>query len=395
MKKNLYIVISSIAIILITLVLLKSTKVSQSPTLKSVEKAKDSLIKIVPESISSKMLFTGNVFWGRYIHDWSMASHLKYKYPFSRLNEFNRQDYDVWIGGLECPTVPNLKLTSAQQEETLTFNCPPEYLTEAKKFFDVFSLANNHTDNQGEDGFKITQNQLKKHDFQYFGHYDPRIKEDACEILGIPVTVKMSDNSSQKGKIPIAFCGYHGVFRIPPQESIDEISKYKNLMPVFAFPHMGAEYKSAPDAIKTNVHHALIDAGASAVIGDHPHWVQNTEVYKGKLNVYSMGNFMFDQQFNSEVTRSAAIKLTIKNQDKIVNLDKWLKIGEQCVKYKDNCLDTIKKANLDKIDFTFDYDFIATDNSDKITRPANSQITAAVRQRLNWQQTINNLKRKE
>jgi poly-gamma-glutamate synthesis protein (capsule biosynthesis protein) len=38
----------------------------------------------------------------------------------------------------------------------------------------------------------------------------------------------------------------------------------------------------------------LIDAGADAVVGAHPHVVQNVEQYQGKPIIYSLGNFIFD-----------------------------------------------------------------------------------------------------
>ena len=40
--------------------------------------------------------------------------------------------------------------------------------------------------------------------------------------------------------------------------------------------------------------HALIDAGADAVIGAHPHILQGIEYYEGKPILYSLGNFWFD-----------------------------------------------------------------------------------------------------
>ena len=40
--------------------------------------------------------------------------------------------------------------------------------------------------------------------------------------------------------------------------------------------------------------HRLIDAGASAVIGAHPHVTQPIETYRGRPIVYSLGNFVFD-----------------------------------------------------------------------------------------------------
>jgi poly-gamma-glutamate synthesis protein (capsule biosynthesis protein) len=38
----------------------------------------------------------------------------------------------------------------------------------------------------------------------------------------------------------------------------------------------------------------MIDAGADAVVGGHPHVVQGAEVYQGRPIVYSLGNFVFD-----------------------------------------------------------------------------------------------------
>jgi len=53
------------------------------------------------------------------MNDWSMASPLKTAYPFSRLNEFHRDQYDAWIAGLECPTVAGFSQTSAEEDATL------------------------------------------------------------------------------------------------------------------------------------------------------------------------------------------------------------------------------------------------------------------------------------
>ncbi len=321
-----------------------------------------------------------------------MKNELKYAYPFSRLNEFHRDKYDAWITGLECPTVPDVHIPSAEQERLLSFNCPPEYLPEAAKWFTAFTLANNHTDNQGVDGFTATQKQLEQNGIQYFGHYDPRALNDICDVISLPVTVHMSDGSDQKGKLPVAMCGYHGVFRIPPAASLAIMQKYSPYMPVFAFPHMGLEYKPAPDSLRIRTYHAMIDNGADVVFGDHPHWIQNTESYKGKLIAYSMGNFMFDQQGNSEVTRSAGINLILQ-ADKIDSalLEKWLQLGEQCAAYHDDCLEQAQKLELKKILFTHTYGILGTNDGDKIVKPATTEQQAAILDRLDWVRTSQQL----
>jgi hypothetical protein len=38
----------------------------------------------------------------------------------------------------------------------------------------------------------------------------------------------------------------------------------------------------------------MIDAGADAVVGGHPHVTQDVEQYRGKPVFYSLGNFVFD-----------------------------------------------------------------------------------------------------
>ncbi len=56
--------------------------------------------------------------------------------------------------------------------------------------------------------------------------------------------------------------------------------------------HGGAEYADAPLARATALHHALIDAGATVVIGHHPHVVQGVEWYRGRPILYSLGNLL-------------------------------------------------------------------------------------------------------
>lgn len=343
--------------------------------------------------LSSNVLFTGNIFWGRYINDWSMASELKYAYPFSRLNEFNRDQYDAWISGLECPVVAGVNMTSAEMEAALQFNCSPDYLPEASKWFTAVSLANNHTDNQGEEvGLAETRIHLEENGIQHFGHYDPRVTDDICEVIGLPTTVTYSDKSTIKGKLPVAMCGYHGVFRIPDEASVAAMQKYADYMPVIAMPHMGAEYQSSSDEIRSNFYHSLIDGGADMVLADHPHWVQNAESYNGHLIVYSMGNFIFDQQTDVERTRSAAIRVVMTSTDKNSKLlDKWLIIGEKCVVYKDNCLELIQQQKLSKLSINYQFGVVGSNDSERIAKPSTPEQLDAILYRLNWRSVVQQL----
>jgi poly-gamma-glutamate synthesis protein (capsule biosynthesis protein) len=283
-------------------------------------------------------------------------------------------------------------MTSAEMEATLQFNCDPAYLPEAAKWFTAFTLANNHTDNQGVDGFLETQQNLDRNRIQYFGHYDPYKLDEVCEVLSIPTRATMSNGSTETGKLPMTFCGYHGVFKVPPQQAIAVMGRYSRVMPVFALPHMGLEYKPVPDALKVSTYRKMIDDGADAVLGDHPHWIQNTEAYNGHLIVYSMGNFMFDQQGSAELVRSAGIRMdvTVGKIDQS-ELRKWLKVGAKCTEYHDTCLEQIEKQKLGKLPFTVRFSVIGTKDDGKATHPATASETEGILKRLDWASTATKL----
>lgn len=343
-------------------------------------------------ALESKMLVMGDVYWGRYINDWSQASPLKYAYSFSRLSEFNRDAYNAWIADMECPVTNNPKVSSAIEDSTLQFDCSPAYLPEAKKWFTAFTLANNHTDNQGAAGFAETKQHMDENGIQYFGSYDPEDYANLCDVLSIPTTVTMSDSTTKQGKLPMVWCGYHGVFRTPSATSIGVMAKYSGLFTVVAMPHSGAEYKPAPDEIKTTFYRALIDGGADAVLGDHAHWVQSTEAYNGKLIVYSMGNFIFDQQAGNEMTRAAEIGLTASvTANNAPDIDKWLKLGESCSSYADDCLVKASEEHLTKLPLKLHFTVVGSRDNGKITHPATEIELASIKQRMNWTTTAKNL----
>ena len=126
----------------------------------------------------------------------------------------------------------------------------------------------------------------------------------------------------------------------------------------------------------------MVDAGADAVLGNHPHWIQNAEAYNGALIVYSMGNLIFDQQFNQEVTRSAMIDMTIALEYS-EDLQQYLDIAEQCSVFKDDCLEQIANSGVARPEPTLTYDVIATRTTDLVTSRDDAGLASA-KERLNW-----------
>jgi poly-gamma-glutamate synthesis protein (capsule biosynthesis protein) len=81
---------------------------------------------------------------------------------------------------------------------------------------------------------------------------------------------------------------------------------------VIVFPHWGTEYTFGPNAQQKRLAHLAIDAGADMVIGNHPHWVQSVEIYKGKPIWYALGNFTFDQSWSEPTLEGVTLELTFR-----------------------------------------------------------------------------------
>jgi len=75
---------------------------------------------------------------------------------------------------------------------------------------------------------------------------------------------------------------------------------------VIASPHWGVEYKHYPNNSQISVARRAIKAGADLVVGTHPHVVQSSEFFEGKYITYSLGNFIFDQEW-SEATKQGTV----------------------------------------------------------------------------------------
>ncbi len=336
-----------------------------------------------PESLSGTYLFSGTIVMARAVEKYANGD---YAQPFSKFNTFNPKQYDGWLADWECPTDGDTVIPYQQQIANLQFNCRPEWLPQISKYFNVMNLANNHSGDMGAETFVKTQNYLTKAGIQVVGNYDPGVQKDVCEVIALPVRVNMPDDSTKKGTLPVAYCAWHYFEREPRAGEIEAMQQYAEVMPVFGLMHVGVEYVAKAGADQEAVAHKIIDSGAEFVIGNSPHWVQNTEVYKGKLIAYSTGNFIFDQ-LESETNRGASIEVAAKiPYDE--NVAQWLELGESCKKQYDDCLEKARAQGLKKITMNLSYDVVAnTSGVRTVTQKAPAPIQAAVEARMNWAQT--------
>lgn len=341
----------------------------------------------VIKSAQARFLFTGTTFWGRRTNAAARASELDVTYPFQNIDTLSPADYNAWIGNLECPITDNGH--SAYDEETLLkFNCDPDYIPEVSKYFTAFSLGTNHVDNWGEEGITETKSNLKANGIQYFGSTKYDDGTENCNIIILPVVATFDNDKTEELSIPFGFCSAHGVFGIPTAAAFENIERYATTLPTIVMPHMGAEYQDSADQLRTNLYHRMIDLGAEAVLADHPHWIQNSEAYAGKLIVYSMGNFMFDQNFNQEVNRSAAIDATLTISE-VQDLEAWSELGQACLERDGDCLELIHSSGLTPPQLSWSFDVVGTTTgSDFVVTIADQAGKEQILSRLNWASTL-------
>jgi len=257
--------------------------------------------KILPKDQLS-LLFTGDIMLDRSVWLKTLEAG-DYNHPFENLDYFF--DYDLRIGNLEG-TITNFKsISNGTGGSRFFFTFSPEFLEPLAKYFNIFDLANNHTLNFGYDGLKQTRDYLDEYGISYFG--DP---ENDKENLSVII---------EKNNIKIGLVGYHDLVVGGFENTLLEIERIRPLVDyLVVMPHWGTEY--IIDKINTSVKdkaHQIIDAGADVIIGTHPHVIQPTEEYNGKMIFYSLGNFIFDQYFSTDTQQGLNIAIFLEKGDNI------------------------------------------------------------------------------
>jgi len=249
--------------------------------------------KTAEEFNGKTILFVGDIMLDREVE------HLMQKnsvfYPFEKVSQFLR-GIDIVVGNLEGPIVKNPPDFGSP---SLKFAFSPE-VTKALSFsnFNLVSLANNHTFDMGETGFRETKEFLKQSHINFVGHpircdKDFLFKKENIIILAFNKTLSFNCSNEKIAEIV---------------KKIKKSNPKKFLIVIF---HWGEEYQPKSSIFQQKLAHQVIEAGADLIIGSHPHVVQEIEEYQGKLIFYSLGNFVFDQYFSKETQESLAVGVEI------------------------------------------------------------------------------------
>ncbi|MDE2038281.1 MAG: CapA family protein [Patescibacteria group bacterium] len=252
----------------------------------------------VPAAASSStvtVLIGGDLMFDRYVR--ILGGRHGYDWLFSGIAPLMKSA-DIAVANLEGPIAATSSATVLADGEItteLSFVFEPAVVGAlADAGFGLVSLANNHTYNRGAAGLAETKKWLSDAGIAWFG--DPLNRPGDYRIV------------TAKG-ISIAFVGYHE-FSPGLAAVLSDIRKlHARGYPVVVMPHWGDEYATTSDALQRKIAAAMAAAGASAIVGAHPHVVEDSQWIGGVPVVYSVGNLVFDQYFSSDVMHGEVVEL--------------------------------------------------------------------------------------
>ncbi len=244
---------------------------------------------------TTTVAFVGDMMFDRVVADRSRIAHT-YTYPFVRIGNLKRAfEADAVIANLEGP----VGATRRVPVKSIDFLFDPLVIDVLKQEgIDAVSQANNHSLDQGRLGAEESRDRLQRGGLIVFGDQVNdyatsslamlQVRDRALALLGFNVTDNPLDHADALQAITAA------------QASAST---------TIVFMHWGQEYRDHPTVQQTELAHWFIDHGVQAVIGSHPHWVQSVEVYQGRPIVYSLGNFVFDQDWSTETQQGLVVTL--------------------------------------------------------------------------------------
>ena len=267
------------------------------------------------ESDRTSFVFTGDIGFDKYMdHKWE-DEELISKDVLSFLH-----DSDHVVINVEGPLSDASKQEVKGSVSSLLHTMDPSAVKVFKNMHaDVWNLDNNHMMDAGEKGVEDTLNEAGKAGVMTVGA-GMNIKDAAKPLF-----------FDEAGGIGIFSVGYRRGCKPAAEDragcllwnemdlidnNIKEIKKTCRWCVIIA--HGGEEFSSLPSPYVRERYLEFLKMGADIIVGHHPHVPMNFELLPGKAIFYSLGNFIFDTdyqraQFNTE--KGVLLRLSFSESD--------------------------------------------------------------------------------
>ena len=250
----------------------------------------------------SSLVFTGDIGFDRYMYgkwdDGELISNDILRFLHSA---------DHVIPNVEGPVANAEQNTVQSGVQQLLHTIDPKAVCVLEKMgADIWNICNNHIMDAGEYGIKSTLEEAKKLGVKTIGA-GMNIEEARKPVIineagGIGLFGVGYQRACRKADTDKPGC-YSWSDLDAIQKTIDDIKSTCRWCVVVA--HAGEEFTPLPSPYTRERYRRYLEMGADIVIGHHPHVPMNYETVGDKIIFYSLGNFIFDtdyqrSQFNTE-----------------------------------------------------------------------------------------------
>src|SRR5574343_1689052 len=218
---------------------------------------------------------------------------------------------DLRVANLECVVAT----TGDPGYKNYTFRAHPRVLPVLKRHLNGVTLANNHSGDYGRAAFAQMLGLLKQAGLAQAGGGMNLAEAHAPWIVerhGLRIAL-LSYNEF----MPRSFEADHdapGIAWSEDEQVVDDIRQARSVYQadlVIPFMHWGWENERRANARQRQLARAMVEAGADAVIGGHPHVTQDIEFHQGKPIVYSVGNFVMKETDNDDQRQGWVLRMRL------------------------------------------------------------------------------------
>ncbi len=238
----------------------------------------------------TSIVFTGDIAFSKYFKD-----HWNKQFLDESIIEFLKESNHI-VANVECPLTSSI-VTSKM--EITHFSNP-----EAGKWFneisaDIWTLANNHILDCGEVGMTDTMKVARENNAITVGAGSNVENASKYITFDIEGGIGIFSVTYKRGEFIRATEDSPGCVLFDDTKRIKEIIKEiksKNKWCII-IAHGGDEFCNLPMPYMRKLYRKFLKFGADVVVGHHPHVVQNYEKIGDKMIFYSLGNFVFDTDY--------------------------------------------------------------------------------------------------
>ncbi len=242
----------------------------------------------------TSLVFTGDVGFDRYMYGQWNDPELLSEEVLSFLHSA-----DHVITNVEGPIAEAEQNTTTEGAVQLLHTIDPQAIKVFRNMkADIWNICNNHIMDAGEYGIKSTLDFAKEENVQTIGAgmniHEARKPVIINEAGGIGMFGVGYQRACRKADEEKPGC-YSWSDLDAIQKSIDEIKSKCRWCIVVA--HAGEEFTPLPSPYTRERYRKYLEMGADIVVGHHPHVPMNYETVGDKIIFYSLGNFIFDTDY--------------------------------------------------------------------------------------------------